>query len=327
MNFSRIKESASSLRRTSGKKKATYAAGLLFNIFCYIILITIGYIVLYPLIYTIVTSIRTPESYLDPTRHWIPTSVYLGHYKRAIEYMEFGKSILNTVRYEMVSALLEVASCAVAAYGFARFNFKFKNIFMVILFLTILVPSPMIIIPLVTNFSHLDVLGIFGLLNKLTGIDLRLNLMGTGFTYWIPSFLGVGLRSGILIYIYIQFFKALPRELEEAAWIDGAGSFRTFLSIAVPSSGVVIITVTVFSLVWHWNDYFIASMYTVGESTLATAAAELPDIIKAHGEYGSAVTSGTLLAGTILYIVPLLIVYLFLQRGFIESVDRVGITG
>ena len=327
MIIKKIKENASSLKKLSGKKKVSIATKIVFELFSYSILIAIGYIVLYPLIYMIVTSIRTPESYFDPTRTWIPTSVYFGHFKRALEYMDFGNSILNTLKYEIISALIEVASCAIAAYGFARFNFKLKNFFTVILFITILVPAPMIIIPLVTNFSQMDVLGILGLFNKLTGIDLRLNLMGTGFTYWLPSLLGVGLRSGILIYIYIQFFKGLPKELEEAAWIDGAGPLRTFLSIAVPSSGVVIITITVFSLVWHWNDYFLASMYTVSESTLATSAAELPAIIQTHGIWDSALTKGCILAGTVIYIIPLLIVYLFLQRGFIESVDRVGITG
>ena len=327
MIIERIKENASSFQKLSAKKKVGITANIIFELFSYVILIAIGYIVLYPLIYMVVTAIRTPESYLDPTRNWIPTSVYLGHFKRALEYMDFRNSVINTIKYELISALLEVLSCAIAAYGFARFNFKFKNFFMVILFITILVPAPMIIIPLVTNFSQMDVLGVLGLFNKLTGIDLRINLMGTGFTYWLPSLLGVGLRSGILIYIYIQFFKGLPKELEEAAWIDGAGPIRTFFSIAVPSSGVVIITVTVFSLVWHWNDYFLASMYTVGESTLATAAAELPNTITTHGIYELSLTNGCILAGTVIYIIPLLIVYLFLQRGFIESVDRVGITG
>lgn len=113
-----------------------------------------------------------------------------------------------------------------------------------------MVPAPMIIIPLVINFSKMDVLGILGLFQDVSGIDLRPNLLGTELTFYLPSLFAVGLRSGILIYIYIQFFKGLPSELEEAAWIDGAGPIRTFVSIAVPSSGVVILTVTIFSLIW-----------------------------------------------------------------------------
>lgn len=133
----------------------------------------------------------------------------------------------------------------------ARFKARGKGVFNALLILLILIPSQMIVVPMMMNYSKLDILGIFGLLNNLTGIDLRVNILGTPLTFYLPSLFGVGLRSGVLIYIYIQFFKGLPGELEEAAWIDGAGLFKTFFSIAVPSSSVVFTTVTIFALVWH----------------------------------------------------------------------------
>lgn len=312
----------------SRKIKVKNIGNFLYAAFRFVILISVGYIILYPLLYMVITSLRTSASYLDPTRTWIPNQISLEHYKKAIEFLNYGHSLWLTVRTEIISSIIEGLSCAVAAYGFARFKFKFKGFFTAILFLTILVPSPMIIIPLVTNFAKTDFLGILGLLYKMTGFDIRPNLIGTVFTFYLPSLVGVGLRSGILIFIYIQFFKGLPKELEEAAMIDGAGPIRTFLKIAIPSSGVVIITVMVFSLVWHWNDYTLASMYMPGNRTLAVSLSDFPSILNSLGFYTNVPeTKGYLLAGCVLFVTPMLIVYLILQRGFIESIDRVGITG
>ncbi len=311
------------------KKSATkLISNTVYSILRYAVLLSIGYIVLYPLLYAAVTSFRLPDSLQDPTRQWIPEQFTWDNIKDSLKFLDYWKSLLLTLETEIVSALIEVVSCAVAAYGFARFNFKIKNVCMAILFITILVPAPMIIIPLVTNYSHLDILGILGLFNKISGIDLRPNMINTNLAFYLPSLFGVGLRSGIFIFIYIQFFKGLPRELEEAAYMDGAGPIKTFLKIALPSSGVVIITVTVFSLVWHWNDYFLASMYMPGERTLGVALMEYESILQGFGYWkGQNTATVYMLSGCILCVLPILIVYMFLQRGFIESVDRVGITG
>ena len=198
------------------------------------------------------------------------------------------------------------------------------------LFLTILIPDTMIIIPRVVNNSQLDLFGILALFNKLTGIDLRPNILNTGLTFWLPSLLAAGLRSGILIFIYIQFFKSLPAELEEAAWMDGAGPIRTFIRIALPSSGVVILTVTVFSLIWHWNDYLLCAMYLSDDYPLAMSLNMLPTALTTMGYYLNPETPETLafqMAGCVLFVTPMLVVYMILQRRFIESIDRVGITG
>lgn len=310
------------------KAIAFKTARIVYEILRYAILLSIGYIVLYPLLYAITTSLRIPDSLYDPTRQWVPEAFTLSNFKASIKYLNYWQSLLVTLKSEIVSALLEVLSCAVVAYGFARFNFKIKNICMGILFLTILVPAPMIIIPLVTNYSHLDILGMFGLLNKLTGIDLRPNIINTELAFYLPSILGVGLRSGIFIFIYIQFFKGLPRELEEAAYIDGAGPIKTFIKIALPSSGVVIITVVVFSLVWHWNDYFLAAMYMPAEKTLGVNIMNYESVLQSYGFWkGAFDTNCYILSGCVLFTIPILVVYMFLQKGFIESIDRVGITG
>ena len=263
---------------------------------------------------------------------WIPTEfAIIENYSAAFDAMEYMKSLWSTFKNEFVSAAFEVASCAIVAYGLARFDFKLKKLYIAILFLTILVPEMMILIPRMLNYSKLDLFGILGLVNKATGVDLRPNILDTAAAFWLPSIFGVGLRSGILIYIYIQFFKGLPYELEEAAWVDGAGPLRTFLSIALPSSGVVILTVTVFSMIWHWNDSLLSCLSLSHEFPLATQVSRLPQtlgskyhfILSARDPQGI----GYLMAGCVLFIVPMLIVYMIVQRWFIESIDRVGITG
>ena len=297
-----------------------------------IVLLAIGYVILYPLLHMLITSIRSKESFMNASRIWIPDSFAAKeNYKIALEILDYNKSIWATLKYQIVSALLEVVSCSIAAYGFARFKFKLKGLLIVWLFLTILIPDIMVIMPRVVNFSRLDFLGILGLFNKITGIDLRPNVFNTGFAFWLPSLFGIGLRSGILIYIYIQFFKGLPAELEEAAWVDGAGPIRTFLSIAVPSSGVVILTVTVFSLIWHYNDYLLSSMYLSADYPLAVYLNMMLERLPAFGYLALSPkepeTMAFLMAGCTLFVTPMLIVYMILQRWFIESIDRVGITG
>lgn len=303
-----------------------------YSLFRLVILLSIGFIIIYPLIYTIVTSLQSKYAFLNSTRVWIPTEfAIIENYSAAFNAMEYMKSLWSTLKNELLSAAIEVASCALVAYGLARFDFKLKKVYTAVLFLTILVPEMMILIPRMLNYSHLDLFGILGLFKNISGIDLRANILDTPLAFWLPSLFAVGLRSGILIYIYIQFFKGLPRELEEAAWVDGAGPFRTFLSIALPSSGVVILTVSVFSMIWHWNDSLLSGMYMSEDFPLAGQISRLPEtlgskyhiILSPRDPQGI----GYLMAGCVLFIVPMLIVYMIVQRWFIESIDRVGITG
>lgn len=300
-------------------------------VFRMVLLISIGYVIIYPLIYMVSTSLVSRNGFFNSARVWIPEKVSPAfNYKTAWELLHYTTSLMATLKYEIVSALIEVAACAVTAYGFARFKFKGKTILLGVLFLTILVPDMLVIIPRMANYSKFDILGIFGFLNKLTGVDLRPDLLDSAAAFYLPSLFSIGLRSGIIIFIYMQFFSSFPKELEEAAWIDGAGPIKTFLKIAIPSSGVVITTVIVFSLIWHWNDYFLSSMYLTDGYPLAVWLTMMPkqlptmgySLVPSHPE-----TMAVLMAGCLVFILPMLIIYIFVQRWFIESIDRVGITG
>lgn len=311
-------------------KAARKTADIVIAVVRWFILLAIGYIVIYPLFYMITSSLSSRSSLLDPTSVWIPKELTLDNFKFMWEVMDYGKAFLSTVRVELVSALIEVLTCAIVAYGFARFRFPGKRLMTAALFLTILIPAPMIIIPLMMNFSHLDLFGILSLVKTLGGPDLRLNLLGTPWTFWLPSLFANGLRAGIMIYIYIQFFKGLPGELEEAAWMDGAGPIRTFFSIAVPSSSVVILTVTVFSIIWHWNDSFLATMYMDTDYPLSVTMSKLVELLTYKNVYLTPDRPEGLayiMAACLMFILPPLVFYLIVQHWFVESIDRVGITG
>lgn len=305
---------------------------ILYSLFRMVILLSMAYLIIYPLLYMIITSMASGAAFANSIRVWVPTDFdIVSNYTKAINILEYGPAFLSTLKNEIVSAFLEVCSCAFIAYGFARYDFRGKRMFTALLFLSILVPDMVLMIPRMINYSNLDFLGILGLIFQLTGIDFRPDLINTPLAFWLPSILGVGLRAGILIYIYIQFFRGLPRELEEAAWVDGAGPIRTFFSIALPSSGVVITTVTVFSLIWHWNDYLLSGMYLNSDYTLAVRLSMFVDtmyqkyMLQLHkfSPDGAAV----LMAGCLLFVLPMLLVYMVLQKKFVESIDRVGITG
>ena len=312
------------------RKKALNKAGsLVWALLRLLILLAIGYIIIYPLFYMIGTSLRSRQSYYDSARVWIPSSISIDfNYTKALEFTSYFDGFKNTMILEVVAGLIEIVTCSIVAYGFARFKFKLKPLFTAGLFLTILVPEIMVIIPRMLTYSKMDVLGILGLFDSLTGIDLRPNIIGSPLAFYLPSLFAMGLRSGLLIYIYIQFFKGLPYELEEAAWVDGAGPIRTFVSIALPSSSVVFTTVTVFSMIWHWNDTFLASMYVDANYPISVHLNRINATMVGAGFYpNNTETQSILMAACFLFILPPLIFYMFMQRKFIESIDRVGITG
>lgn len=303
---------------------------ILYSLFRIFILLAIGYIIIYPLIQMIVTAIKDKNAFFDAARVWLPSGYNIKfNYSMAVDAIDYWDGLKSTLLYQIVSALIEVFTCAIAAYGFSRFKFKFKGICLVGLFITIIIPEAMVIIPRMVNYSNMDFLGILGLLKNVIGTDLRPNIIGTPLAFWLPSLLAMGLRSGILIFIYMQFFNGLPKELEEAAWVDGANPFKTFISIIIPSSGVVITTVLVFSIIWHWNDTFLASMYVDKGYPLAVNLDRIITHLNSMGYYldVNVEAQAILMAACILFIAPPLLFYMFMQRRFIESIDRVGIVG
>ena len=298
----------------------------------WVFLLSISYILLYPMLYMLSSAFRAPEDFIDPTVVWVSKNFSVKNFVIAFKALDYLKTFWSTFKIEIVSAFIEIVMCSITAYGLARFDFKEKKLLMGMLIATILIPTQMIMVPLMVNMRYLDVFGILGAISKLVGTELRPNLLNTPWAFYLPSIFAVGLKAGLFTYMYVQFFKGLPKELEEAASIDGAGPVKTFLTIVVPSSGTIFLTVTIFSIIWHWNDTYLSSLFLSGDYPLSVQLSRIFTILGTgvdgvqYGKYTRS-TIGIVMAACLLVILPMLIMYCILQKRFIKSIDRVGIVG
>ena len=165
-------------------KKSSISSAITY-IFKLIVLVSIGYLVLYPIIYMLSYAFRDYIDYIDPAVLWLPKNFSLEHLKNAERVIGFSSSFMNTLVFEVVSALIEVCTCSIVAYGMARFKFRGKGILTVLLFMMIIVPEQMTIVPKMMNYSNLDFLGIIGLINKIFGTNISISILNTGFAFWL----------------------------------------------------------------------------------------------------------------------------------------------
>lgn len=307
--------------------------GLIWKIFRFFLLIGICYIFLFPVIYMLSVAVRGPDTVNDPSIVWIPREISLSSIKTATEILEYPRAITTTVIIAIGSTLGSLVSCALAGYGFARFDFKEKNLMFALVLLTIIVPPQTTIISSFINYRNFDVFGIMSLLHLIIpSVPDSLNLINTPWTFILPSFFGSGLRAGLFIYIFRQFFAGMPKDLEEAAMIDGCGALRTFVQVMLPLAKSAFITVLLFSFVWHWNDYVQASMYFNDNQPISVMLNQMQSLLQ-DAKLFNVVTNTPdeirtfLQAGCLLTILPPLILYIFTQRFFTESIERTGIVG
>ena len=283
---------------------------ILISIARILFLSIVGYIVLYPLIFMFVSAIKDRNALLDMEHIWVPVSFSFESFSKIFELVNFSKALRQTLLVQILSALIEVFVCSFIAYGFARFKFKGKPIFTFFLILSLVIPIQMYSVSMSINFRNLQI-------------------FSTPFVYWLPSLFGVGIRSGMMIFIYQQFFIGLPKELEDAAYIDGAGPVKTYFRIALPSSSVVITTVAVLSFVWHWNEYHLATLSFLSEDAPLSMVMNFLEVyLQQVGVYKGWPEYSTLVsAACLMFIVIPLVLYMIFQRKFVRSIDRVGITG
>lgn len=300
----------------------------LYSIFRFVFLVAVGYIVMYPIIYMIAHAFIEPTEALDPSILWLPKTLSTENFIRAFEVLEYPRAFMRSVTVLIIPALVEVFTCAIAAYGFSRFKFKGKNLFFAIVILTMIIPPQSMMASMFLNYSHLDFLGLFGFFGELIGKDIRPSVIDTPLVFLLPAIFGVGIRSGFFIFIYRQFFNGLPKELEEAAYIDGAGPFKTFIKIVLPSAGSAIICVLLFSIIWYWNEYDQSAMFMVDNFPLPVMLVFFgSNTVKLVGEYNTMATENFAMAGSLLFILPVLLFYMIIQKHFVQSISRVGIVG
>lgn len=292
--------------------------GAIQQFIVYGLLLTIGFIYLYPLFYMLSTSLKSLDDLLDTSVKWLPTSFYLKNYTQAFQVMDIKNSLLGSILISLIPTLLQVISTGITGYGFARFQFPFKKIFMFLMIFSFIVPPQIVMMPTYVLFSDL-------------------NLLGSLYSFIIPALFGQGMKSTIFILIFYQFFKQTPKSLYEAAEVDGANEWTSFFKIALPMAVPAIIIVFLFSFVWYWNETYLVNLYLGnggGNRKWVTMLTQLQQF-KSNYESIYPVTEGgtnklnegITMAGTMITLIPLLITYFFLQKYFVESIDKSGITG
>ncbi len=295
------------------------------------LLLGLGVIVLYPLFYSISIAFRPASELYDPLVILVPRTLVLTNIKNALGYLDYWVSLKNSLILVSVSSLLQVISCSLAGYGLARYRFRGSGLIFGMVLLTILVPPQTVMIPNYMNFRYFDPLGLVSLFGAVTGQPANINLLNHPLAFYLPAMLGNGIRSGVIIFLFRQFFRGLPKELEEAAYLDGCGAFWTFLRVMAPNAGGAYLTAVLFSVVWYWNDYVYTSSLMSGYSTVMNRLYMLKDNISHIMEYeiNQSPQEGILIlqAGVLLAILPPLIMYLFLQKYFTESIERSGLVG
>lgn len=285
--------------------------GLFYKIAIYTLLISFSYVYLYPVLFMFVNSFKTVQDLIDPGVKWIPTTIEIENYQRALEVLQLPQSIYQTFGYVFKVSILATVSSALIGYGFAKFNFPFKRVLFALMLATFILP------PQVTMVSNMIIFRDLGIMSSQGSM-----------TY--PAFLGQGLNQSIFILIFYQFFKTIPHVLMESAEIDGASHIKIFLRIALPSAIPSIVIVFLFSMVWYWNETFMTALY-VGETV--TLPLKLDQFVASYellyppGTLGSELNEAIRLAGNMLSILPLMVLYFIGQRQFTESIDRTGITG
>ena len=297
-------------------------------IFRAVIVFGLCFIILYPLIFMISSAFRPRAEMNDPTIMWIPKTFTLSNIKDAAKAMDFWVTLKNTLILNIGCSLVQVVTCALTGYGFARFKFKGKNILFFVVIMMILVPSQIILIPQYMFFRYFNPFGIY---HMITGEYI--NLINTAVTMYFPAFTANGIRAGLFIYLFRQSFRGLPKELEDAAYLDGCSPFRTFIQVMVPNAGSTFLTVFLLSVVWYWNDYFVSTSFFTDNRTIALMLknldANLTRIIFDNGNVQVNVRELIVWmeSGCLISITPMLIMYILLQKNFTEGIARSGLTG
>jgi multiple sugar transport system permease protein len=271
----------------------------------------------------IVTSLKSNTDLSNFAVQWIPTELKFENYYIAWDILKFSKYFKNSALVMTLASLGHIIACSFIGYGFARYNFPMKKFLFGCVLLAFIVPVQTIIIPLYLTYTN------FGWTNTYLPLI-------------IPTFFGFGLKGALFIFLFRQFYLTLPRDLENAALIDGCGFLKTYWKVVFPLAQSTLVVALVLSVVWHWNDFYEPGIYISKAalgflpprinaiiSTVNAPPDQLFDMLASLGLEGGEDTlnNAVIMAGTTLISAPILIFFAFAQRKFMQGIERTGITG
>ena len=223
------------------KMKTRFSKGI-WSIFRFVLIFGLCFIILYPFLVKILAAFMSPADLLDSTVKFIPRNWSTYYWKFAWERLDILKSGGLSLLISVVSACLQVIVSTMVGYGLARFNFKGKKIAFAMVIVILLVPSQVYSIPQYLNFRY------FGI------GDMTVNMIDSIVPIYLLSLGCMSVKQCLYIYLMREFFKDLPRDLENAAYIDGASIGRTFMTVVLPNAKGMMITVFLFAFCWQWTD-------------------------------------------------------------------------
>lgn len=315
-------------RKSEGYLLKKTVMGVVLKICRFILLFGMCFMILQPIFNKISVSFMEERDLYNPMVIAIPEHFTTENYKLAAELMNYSKGVVNSLLISFSIAVLQIAVCTLVGYGFARFNFPLKKFWFACVMMVVLVPPQTISTSLHLHFRFFDVLGIF---KAVTGSPI--NLRGSALPYYLMSAGCMGLKNGLYIYMIRQFFRNIPMELEEAAYVDGCGTLKTFLRIMLPDATPILTSCFLFAFVWQWTDGFYSKLFLGNVRLVSTSLSRIVDSLAAYLQrlQGTTVTPTVglvdciLSTGTLMIIIPVLILYLFAQKGFVESLSSSGI--
>jgi len=304
-----------------------------FYKFCRLVLLFgLCFLILQPLLDKLSVSFMDQQDLYDSTVISIPRNFTLGNYNMVSRMLNYWPSLLQTFLIVLVSSALQISACTLAAYGFARYKFPLKNFWFMCVMLIIVVPPQTIMSSLYLNFRFFDVFGLFRLI-----FGEPLNLLNSFGGYLLLSATGMGLKSGLYIFMLRQYFRGVPKELEEAAWVDGCGKFKTFIRIMVPDATPMLTSCLLFSFVWQWTDSLFSTLFLNNYQMLSTGLGGLYERARRYWMIMSAGSSEAYTlapvaflqqmnaTGVLMCLAPMILLYLVAQKAFVESLSQTGI--
>ena len=286
------------------------------------------FVIIYPLLFMITAAFRERQDMNDPTVIWLTKHFTKNNIKDVIALTDFWKTLGNTLFINIGCSVVQVLTCALTGYGFGRFEFKGKKLLFGVVILMILMPAQIILIPQYMFFRYFNPLGIYHMIK-----GEYINLIDNALVMYMPAITANGIRAGLFIFLFRQAFRGLPKELEDAAYLDGCSPLKTFVSVMVPNASSTFLTVFLLSVVWYWNDYYVSTSFFTENSTIALQLKNLRTTLqmKLFGNTTQQVNAREVIvwleAGCLISVTPILVMYVFLQRYYTEGIARAGLTG
>ncbi len=276
-----------------------------------VIIIGLCFEILYPFLIKILQAFMTTSDLLDPTVKIIPREFSLTSIVKTFQDINFIHSFFNSFILSFSLSVIQLFVCTTIGYGFARFRFRLNSFFFVMLIITLVIPIQLYNTSAFIYFKNL-------------------NLIGNIIPFYILSATGLGMKNGLFVFLMRQFFRGLPKELEDAAYIDGCGIFETYFRIILPNARNMLVTVFVLSFAWQWTDYFYSSLFMINEGFQTLPLAILNNIkeIETGGQrLGPIMFALEQNIACIMTILPIVILYAVFQNKLISGIESSGLTG